>query len=528
MSIVVRRLTYNHVDKETLFQALSFSVKRGQKVALIGNNGTGKSTLMRIISGELIASSGEIICEETPYYVPQHFGQYDHLTVAEALRIDKKLTALQAITEGNVSEENFTELGEDWDIEERALTALADWGLSGISLFRPLASLSGGEKTRVLLAGIHLHLPEIILLDEPTNHLDCECRERLYEFIRNSKATIVVISHDRVLLNLLSSIYELDKKGVTFYNGNYDIYKAQKDVRVHALYSQLDEKEKELRQAHKVAQETAERKQKLDARGERRSAKKRVSRMAMNTLRDRAEKSTSAMKGVHEEKQRNIAEKLTDIRADLPDIKSMKVDFNNSSLHAGKTLITARQINFSYSSSPLWKRNLDFLIKSGDRVLIRGRNGSGKTTLLRLMTGEIPPSEGVLTIADFQYVYLDQEYSIIRDDLSVFEQVRQFTAVRQEHEIKMILNRFLFPLSTWDKSCTKLSGGEKMKLALCCLMVRADTPDIFMLDEPTNNIDIQNVEILTATVKDFRGTVLLISHDTSFIEEIGIDYTIEL
>lgn len=165
MSIVVRRLTYRHADKEMLFQDLSFVVKRGQKVAFVGNNGTGKSTLMRVINGELSAVSGEITCAGTTYHVPQHFGQYDHLTIAEALRIDKKLTALRAITGGDVSEEHFTVLGEDWDIEERARTALEIWDLEYVSLFRPLASLSGGEKTRVLLAGIHLHSPEIILLD---------------------------------------------------------------------------------------------------------------------------------------------------------------------------------------------------------------------------------------------------------------------------------------------------------------------------------------------------------------------------
>ena len=528
MSIVVRRLTYRHADKEMLFQDLSFAVKRGQKVAFVGNNGTGKSTLMRVINGELSAESGEIICNGTTYHVPQHFGQYDHLTIAEVLRIDKKLTALRAITGGDVSEEHFTVLGEDWDIEERARTALEIWDLEYVSLFRPLASLSGGEKTRVLLAGIHLHSPEIILLDEPTNHLDSECRERLYGLILNAKATIVVISHDRVLLNLMSSIYELDRRGITYYNGNYDFYKTQKETLIHALYSQLDEKEKELRLARKVARETVERKLKLDARGEKRSAKKGVSRMAMNTLKDRAEKSTSALKGVHEERQRGITEKLTEVRACLPDIKSMKVDFKTSSLHTGKILITARHINFAYSSGPLGETDLDFLIKSGDRVLIRGKNGSGKTTLLRLMTGELNPSRGALTLEDFKYVYLDQEYSIVKNDLSVFEQVRRFTAVRQEHEIKTILNRFLFPMPVWEKSCRKLSGGEKMKLALCCLMVSADTPDVFILDEPTNNIDMQNVEILTATVKDFRGTVLVISHDPYFVEQIGVDYTINL
>lgn len=528
MSIVVKQLTYIHPDKEVLFRDISFSIEQGQKIALTGNNGSGKSTLFQMIRGSLPTSSGEIICSSIPYYVPQHFGQYDRLTIAQALQIANKLEALYAILQGDSSIENFTILNDDWTIEEKALEALGNWGLKQVSLHQPLMTLSGGEKTRIFLAGINIHHPEIILFDEPTNHLDLPCREQLYDFIRTFSATMLVISHDRTLLNLLPSIYELSKNGIENYGGNYEFYSMRKELETNALCNRLEEKEKELRLTRKIAREVIERRQKQDSRGKNNNIKKGVGKMAMNTFRDQAEKSISKLENTHAEKLGSITEVISNIRTALPDTKHMKIDFNASSLHTGKILISGKNINFSYNSTPVWKKALNFQIKSGDRIHIKGSNGCGKSTLLKLLTGILKSSEGILIAIDFKYVYLDQEYSIINNNLSVFEQIQQFNSGLQEHELKTILNRFLFPHETWKKSCKLLSGGEKMRLALCCLMVNASTPDLFILDEPTNNIDIQNIEILTKTIKDYKGTVLAVSHDEYFIREINIDYVFDL
>lgn len=251
--------------------------------------------------------------------------------------------------------------------------------------------------------------------------------------------------------------------------------------------------------------------------------------MAMDTLQDKAEKSTVRLGNVHADKIQSITQSATELRKALPDIKAMKVDFNSSSLHTGKTLIAASNLNYAYKETPLWASPLDFTIKSGDRIHLRGGNGSGKTTLLKLITGALSPTQGTLTRADgLTCVYLDQEYSIIRDDLSVLEQLSAFSNGLYDHELKTILNRFLFPVSAWDKKCSCLSGGEKMKLSLCCLMVSAQTPDIFIVDEPTNNIDITNMEILTETLKGYQGTLLVVSHDAYFARQIGADQVIIL
>jgi ATPase subunit of ABC transporter with duplicated ATPase domains len=529
MSIIVQDVSYVHPDKEWLFEGIRFTVGKNQKVALIGNNGSGKSTLLRIIAGDLSPAGGTVICASPPYYVPQHFGQYNRLTVAEALGIDRKLAALQAILEGDASEENFIALDEDWNVEERSLGALASWELEQASLSQPMDTLSGGEKTKVFLAGIQIHEPDIVLMDEPTNHLDVWSRQKLYSFIESTHQTLLIVSHDITLLNALPFIYELSANEVKAYGGNYDFYKEQKELQAGAMQASLDEKEKELRQAKKLAREVAERRQKDMARGKKQAEKKGLPRIVINQLGGKAENTTSKLKEIHAGKMDSLKEDIKQLQNSIPDNQLMKLNLNASSLHTGKTILTAKEINFNYGEHTLWQHPLSFQIKSEDRLSVKGRNGSGKTTLLKIITGEIEPSIGEITRSDFRYVYIDQEYALIENALTVVEQIEKYNLSHlQGHELRTLLNRFLFPHTVWDKKCAYLSGGEKMRLLLCCLLVGEDTPDMILLDEPTNNLDIQSSAIITSVIKNYRGAVLVVSHDLHFLREIKVDKSIDL
>ena len=543
MSISIQQISYIHPDKEVLFSDLNFAISKGQKLGLVGNNGCGKSTLLQIIAGQLSPSSGVIVRPDDLYYIPQHFGQYDSLTIAQALQIERKQQALHAILSGDASNENFVILDDDWNIEERSIAALDLWGLGQFTLSYPMNLLSGGEKTRVFLTRMDIHHPSVVLMDEPTNHLDSSGRQRLYDWVEKYRSTLLVVSHDRTLLNLLPEICELEKHQINYYGGNYEFYKEQKTLMQEALQQRIEEKEKALGIARKVARETAERRDKQNVRGEKSNIKKGVPRIVLNALQGKSEKSTSKLTGVHQEKAEKLTNERNQLRGSLSPTAALKTDFNSSSLHTGKILVTAKEINFSYHSNSinndiqensiskqqLWQAPVSFQLKSGDRLRIEGANGSGKTTLLKLITGQLQPQEGTLTRTDFSYVYLNQEYSIIDDRNSILEQAYAFNSRNlPEHEIKIILNRYLFPASEWDKSCRKLSGGEKMRLAFCCLMISNNTPDMFILDEPTNNLDIQSIEIITATIKNYAGTVIAISHDNYFIQEIGVEQCILL
>lgn len=527
--IVLQHIAYVHPNKNLLFSNISLTVNHHDKIALIGNNGVGKSTLMQIIAKELPLAEGQLKVDSEPYYIPQIFGQYNQLTIAQALRIEAKLNALKEIVSGTVTEENYAVLDDDWTLEERCNDALNYWQLTGLDLTQKMETLSGGQKTKVFLAGIAIHQPEIVLLDEPSNHLDGSGRQLLYDFITTTTSTLIVISHDRKLLNLLSTVCELSKRGITVYGGNYDFYAGQKLLENKALNQDINSKEKALRKAREKEREMQERQQKLDSRGKKKQEKAGVARIMLNTLKNNAENSTSKMKSVHAEKIGGISQELKELRSALPDNDKMKFGLNSAALHKGKILFTATGINFVYHKQPVWNTNLNVQITSGERIALKGGNGSGKTTLIKLILGKLAPQTGTVYRAANTTVYIDQDYSILDNQLKIYEQAQRFNvSALPEHDIKMRLSRFLFGKDDWDKPAGMLSGGEKMRLILCCLTISNESPDMIVLDEPINNLDIQNIEILTAAINEYQGTLIVVSHDEYFLEQIHIERTIQL
>lgn len=527
--LILQGVAYTHPNKDLLFSDINLSINKYDKAAIIGNNGAGKSTLLKIIAGQLQPSQGIIKREGSVYYLPQHYGQFSNCTIAQALHIDKELKALKAILAGEFTDEDMLVLDDDWTIEERCQEAFSYWQLKELDLDQPMQTLSGGQKTKVFLAGILIHQPAIVLLDEPSNHLDAKGREQLYQYISTAKETLIVVSHDIRLLNLLNVMLALSRKGISTYGGNYDFYAEQRAIENEALHNDIRSAEKALRKAKETEREAIERQQKLDARGKKKQEKAGLPTISMKTFQNSAEKSTARMKGMHEEKVDNLSQELNQLRKELPDLDKMKIGFDSSTLHKGKILITAEAIHYRYNEHPLWKEPLSLQILSGERIAIKGDNGSGKTTLIRLLLGELKPASGKLTTALSRYCYIDQDYSLIDNSLTVYEQIARYNSgALQEHELKTRLSRFLFGPDDWDKPCEALSGGEKMRLILCSLTVNNQALDVIVLDEPTNNLDIQNIEILIAAISEYRGTLLVISHDAVFLEKIGVSREIVL
>lgn len=527
--VILQNATYIHPNKDILFHDLNLVLNPQDKLALIGNNGTGKSTLLQIIAGRLPLSSGQLQVGSTPYYIPQLLDSYNDRTIAEALGIATKLQAFLAILDGEATPENMAELNDDWTIEDRSRQALEHWQLHGIDLNQKLGTLSGGQKTKVFLAGIDIQQPDLILMDEPSNHLDYPARELLYDFIRETNKSLLIVSHDRTLLNILPEIAEMSKSGITRYGGNYAFYAEQKGIALTALDHDVKAKEKELRKAKEKEREALERQNKLNARGKKKQEKAGIPKILMGGLKNKAEGSSSKLKGIHQDKISGIKERLQDLRTHLPEIDQMKFGFQQSGLHLGKTLIEADAINYQVNGKNLWSSDLSFQINYGDRYALKGMNGSGKTTLIKILLGEYLPTTGTLKRAPINAIYVDQDYSLIKSNLSVYEMAQSFnTAALQEHEVKIRLNRFLFGKETWDKSCTFLSGGERMRLLLCCLNIASQAPDLIVLDEPTNNIDIQNITILTSAIQSYQGTLIVVSHDQYFLEEVEVTKEIAL
>lgn len=527
--LILQDISYAHPNKDVLFTDINLTVNKQEKIALIGNNGSGKSTLLKLLAQLITPSSGIFKNDFNTYYIPQITNQFNDCTVAQALQVDKKIAALHQILEGNVTDEHLKTLNDDWSVEEKCQAAFSHWGLENISLQQQMNTLSGGQKTKVFLSGITIQEPQLVLMDEPSNHLDVTSRTMLYDYIQTTNHTLVVVSHDRTLLNLLNTVYELSKHGISVYGGNYDFYLEQKTIKADARAEDLKHKEKSLRKAKETERATLERQQKLDARGKKKQEKAGLPTISMNTFRNNAEKSTSRIKDIHAGKVDAIAQEVNQLRKGMADKSKMKIGFEDADLHKGKILFQANAINFNYGQQALWKENLTFEIISGQRIAIKGTNGSGKTTLIKILLNQLQPTSGTLYRADTKSIYIDQDYSLIDSKQSVYEQAQLFnTENTPEHEVKSRLTHFLFTQSFWDKPCSQLSGGEKMRLILCCLTISNQAPDIIILDEPTNNLDIQNIEILTAAINDYQGTLLVISHDAYFLSEINANRTIDL
>jgi ATPase subunit of ABC transporter with duplicated ATPase domains len=524
---MISDLAYHYPNQNNLFERISFSVGKQRKVSVVGNNGVGKSTVLKLLAGELSPSEGSVMLSSRPYYVPQHTGSL-HKTVADVLQISDKLKAMEAIIRGSVSQTDFDILADDWTVESRCESALAYWQLSHVKPGTSMDDLSGGEKTKVFLAGLLIHAPEIVLMDEPTNHLDTGSRQLLYRFIQQSPATMVIVSHDRTLLDQLDMMYELSEQGIRLYGGNYSFYAEQKEIEENALDDSIHAEEKTLRLARKKAQEVKQKQEKRQSKGEKN--KQEVPRALKKLLTNSSENTAAKLKDKHSEIVGNSQNRLSELKQQKRALKELKIDFDNTSLHRGKLLIEANGMNFAYrEGEPLWSRSLDFRLYSNDRIHICGGNGSGKTTFIKLLTGILPPSEGEIRCADFTWIYLDQDYSKVDVDCSVGELADRYNHNNlPEHEVKLRLNRFLFPSSAWDKSCKTLSGGEKMRLYLCCLMIGNQTPDLIILDEPTNNLDITNMQILTQTIRNYQGSLLLISHDRHFVNDVGVTAEVDI
>ena len=483
MSFIIKDLSYIHADKEILFSHLHLSINSGDKIALTGNNGCGKSTLMRILVGDLSPSSGTVLRPEHLYYVPQHFGQYDRQTIAQALGISHKLSALHAILSGDATEKHFNTLNDDWNVEERAQTSLDSWGLDGIPLSRPMEGLSGGEKTRIFLAGMELHNPTAILLDEPTNYLDADGRERLYNLIRRTSATVLVISHDRKFVdNITTRTIEVTMGRIYDYKVNYSKYL-------------------ELRKERREQQQKAyEEQQKFIA-----ETKDFIERF----------KGTYS-KTLQVQSRVKMLEKLEILEVDEEDTSALRLKFPPSP-RSGNYPVIMDGVGKSHGDKVVF-RNATLTVERGDKVAFVGKNGEGKSTLVKCIMNEIE-HDGTLTLGhNVQIGYFAQnQASLLDENLTVFQTIDDVAKGEIRNKIRDLLGAFMFggPEESMKK-VKVLSGGERTRLAMIKLLL--EPVNLLILDEPTNHLDLKTKDILKQALKDFDGTLIVVSHDRDFLD----------
>ncbi|GAA4318265.1 ATP-binding cassette domain-containing protein [Streptomyces venetus] len=533
-SITVTSLSFTWPDGSPVFEGLDVAFGPG-RTGLVGVNGSGKSTLLKLIAGELAPADGTVRVAGEVGYLPQNVTLDTTLRVDEALGIAGRRAALHAIEAGDVSEAHFETVGDDWDVEERALATLGELGLGHVQLDRTIGEVSGGESVLLRLAALLLRRPDVLLLDEPTNNLDLYARRRLYTAVQSWPGVMVVVSHDRELLELVDQIADL--RGVnpaarsasveggggrrvgeiTWYGGNYSTYEEALAIEQEAAERMVRVAESDFR---KQKRELTDAQVKLARRkryGQKMWDQKREPKIVMGARKRAAQESAGKHRIMHEEKLAEAKERLDEAVEAVRDDDEIRVDLPYTAVPPGRTVLTLQDLRLRYGT----RVKGGFELRGPERVALIGRNGAGKTTLLRTITGELEAESGEVT-AHVPLRFLPQRLDVLDGERTVAENVARFAPGATNNRVRARLARFLFRGARADQKAATLSGGERFRAALAALMLAEPAPQLLMLDEPTNNLDMASVRQLTTALESYEGALIVASHDLPFLESVGI------
>ncbi|GAA2963722.1 ABC-F family ATP-binding cassette domain-containing protein [Streptomyces enissocaesilis] len=515
-------LSFGWPDGSPVFDGFQLAVGPG-RTGLIGLNGSGKSTLLRLAAGELTPTGGKIQVAGEVGYLPQNLVLETALRVDEALGIAGARAALHAIEAGETTEENFTAVGDDWDVEERARATLDQLGLVRIGLDRTIGEVSGGESVLLRLAALLLRRPAVLLLDEPTNNLDRRAREHLYAAVEGWSGVMVVVSHDRELLERVDQIAELREGEVRWYGGNFSAYEEALAVEQEAAERMVRVAEADV---HRQKKELADAQVKLTRRkryGQKMYDSKREPKIVMNARKRAAQESAGKHRIMHAEKLAEAKERLSGAVEAVRDDDEINVVLPHTTVHPGRRVLTLRDLHLRYGA----RIDGGFEVRGPERIALTGRNGAGKTTLLRTVTGELEPVSGE-AVAHVPLRFLPQRLDVLDDGLTVAENVARFAPSATNNAIRARLARFLFKGARADQRAGTLSGGERFRATLAALLLAEPAPQLLLLDEPTNNLDMASVRRLVQALESYEGALVVASHDEPFLESIGITRRLEL
>ncbi|MFL1376879.1 ABC-F family ATP-binding cassette domain-containing protein [Nocardiopsis sp. frass2] len=516
-SVAVSALGFAWADGTPVFDDLSLTVGRG-RTGLVGTNGSGKSTLLRLLAGALRPASGSVTVHGRLAYLPQNITLDTGLRVDQALGIADTRAALAAIEAGEVSEEHFEAVGDDWDVEERALATLGELGLDGIDLDRTVGEISGGEAILLRLAALLLERPDVLLLDEPTNNLDLFARKRLYDAVDSWRTgTLIVVSHDTDLLERVDRIAELRSGSVTWYGGGWSDYQEALAVQQEAAERTLRAADADMKRQKRELEETQVKLARRLKQNRRVQAQGGIPKIAAGNLKRWSQESSAKLKGVHEDRMQEARERREEAAEAVRGDAEIKVELPETAVPSGREVLRAEgltPVHGALSNADLW-------VRGPERIALVGRNGAGKTTLLRTLLGELPPREGAARVF-VPARFLPQRLDVLDDALTVAENVERLAPDVEDQRIRAQLARFLFRGARSAQLAGTLSGGERFRAALAALLLASPAPQLLLLDEPTNNLDVSSVRQLTGALEAYEGALVVASHDLPFLESVGI------
>ncbi|PRA03263.1 ABC transporter [Arthrobacter sp. MYb229] len=514
--ITLHNLSFSWPTGERALTNLEGTFPSG-RTGLTGANGSGKSTLLKLIAGQLSPSEGRVEAAEELAYLPQTLTLHRDTTVTELLGIDRTYRALKAIEAGSVDPEDFDAVGDNWDLEARLEAELSPLGLGTLDLDRQVGTLSGGEAMLLAVLGLRLAALPITLLDEPTNNLDAPTRELLYGLVRSWKGTLIVVSHDIEMLELMDHTVELYAGKLRVFGGPYSAYREQLETEQHAA-----------EQAAKTASASlkVEKRQRVEAETKLARAKRKgraeqlgggIPKILANHLRQKSEANAGKMRSNLDGKVDSAQTKLDRAEERVRQVEHINLELPDPKLPASKQV--------AQLSSAAGKH----IIQGPERVALIGPNGSGKTTLLRqLLFGDDAGAGPSGRLYLERVGYLPQLLVGLDEDRSAIENIGEVAPSAAPGQVRNMLARLLLRGASVDRPLSALSGGERFRVYLASLLLSEPPVQLLILDEPTNNLDLESVRQLCEALALYRGALLVVSHDQHFLDKLNLDYQLEL
>ena len=529
------------------------------RTGLIGVNGSGKSTLLKLIAGELRPGSGALRADGEVGYLPQAITLGAHRSVSDLLGITAARDALHAIEAGETGEDAFAAVGDDWDVEERARAWLDRLGLDHLSLDDRVERLSGGETILAALAALFLRRPDIMLLDEPTNNLDLDARKRLHDAVASWTGVMVIVSHDRELLELVDQVADLSGGEIRIYGGNLDSYEELLAAEQAAAERAVTAAAADVRREHRDFVDAQVKQARRDRQGRKVAASGSLPRIVAHARKRTAQETAGRSRELHSERLQAARGRLDEAEQAVRDDAEIRVSLPGTAVPAGRTVLTVTGLGGPHwhpaspapdaapvphaspqasdaapqASDALRLRSpqasdaapvaplAELIVRGPERIALTGPNGAGKTTLLRAIAG-LAGRPGVDVRLGAVTGYLPQRLDILDDSLSVVDNVRAAAPAVSVNEVRASLARFLFRGERADRRAGTLSGGERFRAVLAALLLARPAPQLLLLDEPTNNLDMASVRQLSQALVGYRGAILVASHDVPFLRSAGI------
>ncbi|GGP82875.1 ABC-F family ATP-binding cassette domain-containing protein [Streptosporangium pseudovulgare] len=526
--VVCSNLSFSWPDGTSVFQELSFTVGPG-RTGLVAPNGAGKTTLLKLIAGEYRPTGGGVTVGGVLGYLPQSLPLSGDLTVAEVLGIAPVIAALDAIESGDAAEEHFTVIGDDWDVEERTRAQLDRLGLADLDFGRRLRTLSGGQAVSLGLAAQLLKRPDVLLLDEPTNNLDLDARRGLHDVLDDWTGCLLLVSHDRALLDRMDRIAELDRGELRSYGGNFTAYEEAVRAEQEAAERTVRSAEQELKREKREMQQARERAERRAGNAARNLKNAGLPRIFAGNMKRGAQESAGRAGQAHSARVEDARARLDEASRALRDDQRIALDLPGTEVPAGRTVFHGERMQVRRGDRPLFAgQGVDLTVRGPERISLTGPNGAGKTTLLRVLGGDVEPEGGPVRRAAGRVAYLSQRLDLLDLDRTVAENLAAFAPGMPQADRMNLLARFLFRGSRAHLPVGALSGGERLRATLACVLYAEPAPRFLLLDEPTNNLDLVSVGRLESALQAYRGAFVVVSHDERFLAEIGVNRRLRL